>query len=115
TPTPAPSILYDAVGNRTSFDSGSQTYSTNDLNQYTVRNFNSAAYDTNGNMTTGLDSSAYTFDANNRVLTATKGGTSMIFTYDGLGRQVTRQVGKGAPSFNIYDGWNLMNECDSSG
>jgi RHS repeat-associated protein len=85
-------IVYDPNGNRTSFApyGPTDTYTTNNLNQYTARNSTSAVYDYNGNMTTGVDGSTYTYDAQNRVLSANKGGTTEQFYYDGLNRQGSR-------------------------
>lgn len=113
TTAPGPqTIVYDANGNRTSFAAygTTDTYSTNNLNQYTARNTSNAAYNNNGSMTTGLDGSTYTYDAQDRVLTATKGSTTYTFTYDGLNRQVTRKIGTASPIYNIYDGWDLIGE-----
>jgi RHS repeat-associated protein len=104
----APTILYDANGNRTSFAAygPTQTYATNYLSQYTARtNSTSPLYDPTGNMTRGMDNSAYVYDAQNRLLTA---NTSQ-FKYDGLNRQVSRTVG-GVTTYSAWDGWDLMQE-----
>jgi RHS repeat-associated protein len=104
----APTILYDANGNRTSFSAygPTQTYSINNLNQYTARtNSTSPLYDPTGNMTRGMDNSAYTYDAQNRLLTA----NTAQFKYDALNRQVSRTVG-GATTYSAWDGWDLMQE-----
>jgi RHS repeat-associated protein len=111
-------IGYDWNGNRTSFSAygPAYSYSTNALNQYSSRTRTSdnvtfnAAYNSNGDMTTGLDgSSTYTYDAQNRLLSATKAG-SESFKYDGLNRQVSRTIGTAQPVYNVYDGWNLIGE-----
>src|SRR5262245_36182527 len=60
-------------------------------------------------MTTGLDGSAYTYDAQNRLLTVNKNGVSMSFKYDGLNRQVSRTV-SGTTTYSTWDGWNLVEE-----
>jgi RHS repeat-associated protein len=87
-------VFYDAGGNRTAFQAEglNDSYATNPLNQYTNRNSSSAAYDPTGNMTTGVDGSIYTFDAQNRVLNATKppAQTPITLSYDGLNRVVKR-------------------------
>ena len=105
-------IHYDANGNRTTFSpyGTTDTYTTNNLNQYTQRNSSTAGYDTKGNMTTGFDGSTNTFDAQDRILTGSKSGASYTFKYDGLNRQVSRQIGAGSPVYNVYDGWNLIAE-----
>jgi RHS repeat-associated protein len=82
-------------------------YTTNELNQYTDRNSANAAYDFNGNMITGLDSSSYTYDAQNRLTSVYKNPTTETFKYDALNRQVSRTI-NGVASYNIWDGWNLI-------
>lgn len=105
-------INYDANGNRTTFSpyGSTDTYTTNDLNQYTVRNSSTASYDTKGNITLAFDGSTYTYDSQNRLLTASKNGTTETFAYDGLNRQVKRTIGAGQPIYNVYDGWDLIAE-----
>ena len=115
--TSSPNIIYDANGNRTSFNAygTNDAYTANQLNQYTDRTSatTSPIYDTKGDMTRGLDGSTYTYDAQCRVLTATKAGTTYRFTYDGLNRQVTRKIGGASPIYNVYDGWDLIGEYDA--
>jgi RHS repeat-associated protein len=108
----AQTINYDANGNRTGFSAygSTDTYTTNNLNQYTQRNSSTASYDTKGNVITGFDASSYTYDAQSRILTASKGGTTETFKYDGLNRQVSRTIGPLQPVYNAYDGWNLIAE-----
>ena len=43
-------------------------------------------------MTSGFEDSTYSYDAQNRLLTASKGSVTMDFKYDGLNRQVSRTV-----------------------
>jgi len=69
-----------------------------------------ATYDTNGNMTTGLDGSTYSYDAQNRLLSASKGGTTDTFLYDGLNRQIGKKIGTQALYYRVYDGWDLLGE-----
>jgi RHS repeat-associated protein len=113
TPVGPQTIVYDANGNRTTFSAygPTDTYTTNNLNQYTARNSSNAAYDNDGNMTSGLGGSTYTYDAQNRLLTAFNGaGTMNTFKYDGLNRQVSRKVGGGGIYYRVYDGWDLLGE-----
>ena len=104
-------IVYDANGNRTSFApyGTTDTYTSNNLNQYTQRNGFNAAHDNNGNLITGVDGSSYTYDAQNRLTSAYKGGTTESFAYDGLSRQVSRTL-NGTTTYNVYDGWDLIDE-----
>jgi len=120
TPSPARSIFYDANGNRTTFQpyGPSDTYVTNNLNQYTSRNSNNATYNANGDMTVTPEPpgsrSIYDYDAQNRMTSASKGNVAISFSYDGLNRQVTRTVG-GVTTYNVWDGWNLIEEYQSGG
>jgi RHS repeat-associated protein len=96
TTSPGPqTIVYDANGNRTSFSAygATDTYTidNNSLNQYHTRNSATASYDSKGNMTTGFDGSTYSYDAQNRLLTAARPGANpTIFSYDALNRMVKR-------------------------
>jgi len=129
TPTPAPNISYDANGNRSWFGPyGSlEQYWINNLSQYTSRTIytgntqtsGTASYDVNGNMTATPDPPpsqlACTYDAQNRVLSASKGNTTMYFTYDGLNRQVSRRIGmNGTATYSVWDGWNLIEEYQAA-
>ena len=121
-------IIYDSNGNRSWFQpSGwNENYVTNNLNQYASRtryiggtNTTSATYDSNGNLILGVDTpntSSYQYDAQNRLLSANKGNTTMYFEYDGLNRQVSRELVRiGTRTFNIWDGWNLIEEYQAAG
>jgi RHS repeat-associated protein len=108
-------IVYDANGNRTTFSpyGSTDTYliDNNSLNQYHMRNGVSASYDAKGSMTSGFDGSNYTYDAQNRILSA-KTNTD-VFAYDGANRQVKRAVAGVGTTYNVYDGWNLIAEYNS--
>jgi RHS repeat-associated protein len=113
TPTPAPNITYDSNGNRTSFHPPYVSWETygaaNNLNQYTTRTISgtqkTAGYDHKGNLTIGLDSSAYVYDAQNRLTNA----PNTTIKYDGLNRQVSRTIGS-TTTYSVWDGWNLIEE-----
>lgn len=113
---------YDAVGNRTSVaDDGLATaYSTNNLNEYTSVGTDLPAYDGNGNLASPSATSfaSYSYDAQNRLISASDAGSSTTFVYDALNRCVSRTVTgqKLSPTtFYYYDGWNLIEERDSAG
>jgi RHS repeat-associated protein len=112
-------IFYDPNGNRNWFSppGHSEQYVINNLNQYTSRNsygnsYN-ATYDAKGNLTISPDApangSTYTYDAQNRLTSATKSGVTETFKYDGLNRQVSRTVG-GITTYSVWNGWNLVQE-----
>lgn len=111
-------ITYDANGNRNTMTTNSvtDTYVTNDLNQYNARTSSPTSpglYDPKGNATTNLDGTINTYDAQNRVLSVQKGTVSETYKYDGINRQVSRTIGTGAATYNVYDGWNLIAEYAS--
>src|SRR5262245_50911483 len=74
-----------------------------------------ATYDYNGNMTADFDSSIYLYDAQNCLLTASKNGVIMTFTYDGLNRQVSQSVNGQPTAYNVWDGWDLIEEYYADG
>ena len=51
------------------------------------------AYDANGNMTTGFDGKTMTYDAENRVRTATRAGVTTTYTYGADGARLKRTLG----------------------
>jgi RHS repeat-associated protein len=103
----------DAI-NRTSMNDGGTvtSYTPNALNQYSAVTGQSPAYDNNFNLT-NFDGYIYTFDADNRTLSATGGGHTVTFVYDGLGRCVQRTVDGVVTNFT-YDGWKPIAEWSSS-
>ena len=63
----------------------SKAYSVNGLNQYTAVAGAAQTYDANGNLT-GDGTSAYIYDGENRLVSATAAGVTATLTYDPLGR-----------------------------
>jgi RHS repeat-associated protein len=107
--------FYDSNGNRTSFTSADTYDLANNLNQYTNRTTNNqtyhAEYDISGNLAASPEGTSMgcTYDAQNRLLSATKNGVTMSFQYDGLNRQVSRTV-SGTTTYSTWDGWDLVEE-----
>jgi len=69
----------------TGYVSVSRPYSVNGLNQYTAAGSASFTYDDNGNLT-GDGTNTYTYDVENRMVSATVAGATNTITYDPLGR-----------------------------
>jgi RHS repeat-associated protein len=110
---------YDAVGNRTSVaDSSSSTnsYTANNLNQYSAVGTTSYTYDTKGDLT-GDGTFTYTYDNEGHLLTAIKTGSSGSYDYDALGRRMDKTVSNGGAVLirYVYDGNNLIEQRDAAG
>lgn len=105
-------LTYDASGNRSMLTKGSAqtSYGVNGLNQYSTVDSGSLTYTGNGNLNS-YNGWSYTYDALNRMIVASHGGTATSFYYDGLNRQVARSTsGGGATIYSVWDGWNLAAE-----
>ena len=113
---------YDPVGNRQRVaDNGQITgYTANNLNQYTVVDGSTLSYDANGNLSNTvagvLGDWSYTYDAQNRLIRAVGGPSSIVaeFYYDARDRCV-KQVINGLTTYLIYDGWSLLEERNLAG
>ncbi|HJT92193.1 MAG TPA: RHS repeat-associated core domain-containing protein, partial [Mycobacterium sp.] len=104
----------------------STSYAVNNLNQYPTvgsqttggTNCQGAAqglsYDCNGNLT--FDGTyTFTYDAENRLLTASKTGLAAAYAYDPLGRR-TKKSGTGVTTaYYLSEGADEIAEYDSSG
>jgi len=114
--------FYNAVGNRQRVtDNGQITgYTANHLNQYTVVDGSTLSYDANGNLSNTvagvLGDWTYTYDAQNRLIRATGGPSSVVaeFYYDARNRCVKRVI-NGVTTYLIYDGWSLLEERNLAG
>ncbi|MDP2938462.1 MAG: RHS repeat-associated core domain-containing protein [Candidatus Omnitrophota bacterium] len=100
---------YDNVGNRTTADG--IPYASNNLNQYTQVGSNNFTYDGNGNLTSD-GTHTYSYDAENRLITAI-GGQNSSYEYDGFGRRISKTVG-GLTTYYIYDGDQIIEERDTN-
>ena len=111
---------YDATGRRirvggTYSRSGlpqamaSSTY--NSRNQLTQRGSQTFTYDANGNLLNdGVNT--YTWNARDQ-LTATSGGSSASFEYDGFGRRTAKTTGGSSVGY-LYDGLNVVQELSGA-
>ena len=105
---------YDATSNRTStVNSGTTTYTSNNLNQYTQVDSNSYSHDLNGNLITDSNFT-YTYDYENRLVSSTKTGVAATYKYDSSGRRTEKTV-NGATTKFLYDGDQIIAEYDGAG
>jgi len=119
---------YDPMGNRTTASVASQggtntNYTSNSANQYTsITGLTPISHDANGNLLQ-QNGVTYTWDSENRLLsvnpnTPALGDKSLVHTYDGQHRRVTRTIREWTISGwsntetiqFIYDGWNVIEE-----
>ena len=112
---------YDGIGNATvaAFNSETNTYSANNLNQYTTILRDSSpprgiVHDADGNMTQCGDWS-FTYDADNRLTSVSSNGIILIINqYDHKGRRVRKTTPTSVTTF-LYDEWNLIYEREIAG
>jgi RHS repeat-associated protein len=120
----------DGVGNRSlvagGLNPGAYTMSPsmpNDsaVNQYTQTPGTARTYDANGNLTHVTGTKAFTaaYDYRNQMMSYTDGsGTQHTYTYDALGRRVSKTVGANTLSPVVtqffYCGWQVIEEQDAS-
>ena len=88
------------------------TYAPDGLNRYATVAGSTYGYDTRGN-TTSDGTNTYSYDVENRLLTAS-GPTAVTLSYDPLGRLQQTMVGT-TPTQYLYDGVDLVAEYDGSG
>jgi RHS repeat-associated protein len=119
---------YDPMGNRTSASiagqgGGATTYNANNANQYTsITGLTPISHDANGNLRL-QNNVTYNWDSENRLLSVTPntpalGDKSLVHTYDGQHRRVTRTIREWTAggwtntetTHFIYDGWNVIEE-----
>ena len=108
--------MYDDIGNLlfSAFNTATNTYTANNLNQYTSVLCASAplreiSHDTDGNkLSDGVLS--FTYDAANRLKTVSTNGVLVLTNfYDAKSRRI-RKVTAAATTTFFYDGWNLIEE-----
>ena len=107
---------YDSIGNSiiASFNGATNTYSANNLNQYTSILRTSApprepAYDIDGNMHSD-GALSFTYDAANRLKTVSTNGVQILANfYDAKSRRVKKVTAEATTIF-FYDAWNLIEE-----
>lgn len=85
----------------------------NALNQYTSTGEVALEYDKHFNLK-AYDGLSANYDPSNRLVAASKNGTTAQFVYDGLGRCVKRTI-ESATTLIAYDGWKPVVEWDGVG
>jgi RHS repeat-associated protein len=102
----------DAYASNTAYNVN-RGYSVNGLNQYIAAGPSSFTYDANGNLTWD-GSTAYVYDAENRLVSAS-GGKTAALVYDPLGRLFQTSGGAAGVTQFLYDGDALIGEYDAAG
>jgi RHS repeat-associated protein len=103
------SYAYEYQGNQNLIGN----YTVNSLNQYNTVNNKPLDYDDNGNLT-NYGYNTYTFDDENRLLTASFYQDAASFIYDPMGR-LSSMTMNGTTTGFLYDGDALIAEYTSSG
>lgn len=88
-------------------------YTTNGLNQYTRVDWRALTYDDNGNLT-GDGIWTFAYDAENRLISASKAGITATYEYDPIGRRSAKVV-NGVRTEFLHDGDSVIMEYDGSG
>ena len=107
---------YDATGNRTSFtaDGVNQTYNLPYSNNWLLKaGAVTNTYDDNGNMV-DRGGDVFTYDSFNRLVGASVGGSTALYTYNHLDQRVTKTL-NGHTRLLLYDQTgNLIAEMDAA-
>ena len=122
------SYAFDEDGNRTSVvvaPTGASTntiaYVANNLNEYQILYQVDGEiyprYDTKGNLTSDGVVWTYSYDYENRLVSASNATTVVNYTYDAFGRLIKRQTSGASASTNVfcYAGWQLIAEYNGAG
>jgi YD repeat-containing protein len=109
-------FTYDATGNRTSIttDRGTEAYEIRYSNNWLMKaGAESNSYDANGN-TVDRGGDVFTYDSFNRLVGASVGSNTALYTYNHLDQRVTKTL-NGHTRLLLYDqAGNLMAEIDAA-
>ncbi len=94
------SYRYDSLHSRIQKNEELATY--NELQELLSIGDTHLTYDLNGNQTS-KDNWRYSYDSLSRLTSATNGDTSLQFTYDPLGRRLSKQVDDQLLEYYLYD------------
>ncbi|MGA9866446.1 MAG: RHS repeat-associated core domain-containing protein [Acetobacteraceae bacterium] len=103
------STAYSTTGFDVMPAAGSISYTANNVNQYTAIGAAVPTYDSNGNLTFD-GTNHYTYDTENRLVSATVPGHSIAYAYDPEGRLGQETVDSGTPTSFYYDGLVSMSD-----
>jgi RHS repeat-associated protein len=117
--TPSESYQYDPAGNRmlSTDASGTISYLTNELNQYSQAGSAQFEYDANGNLTRRVGpegTTTYSYDFDNRLIRVQTPSAQVAYNYDALGRRVVKTSSSGAVTY-LHDGPQVIADADASG
>ena len=81
----------------------------------TSNSWGSYSYDANGNTLSDPSGKSYSWDFENRLVSAVVPGTGTVnFKYDPFGRRIQKSGPNGTTNY-LYDGVNVLEEADNSG
>jgi len=104
----------DTLGNWSSqtIDGTSTGRSHDSKNQLTAVGSASLTFDANGNTTTDVNGQTYTYDAWNRMAVAKNSSGTVLasFSYDVIGRRVSRSAGSNTRHFFYSIAWQMLEE-----
>jgi RHS repeat-associated protein len=105
TPSANETWTLDNIGNMDSVtsDSTSTSRTINSRNQITGVGSSSLSYDGNGNTLTDSAGNTYTYDAWNRMATATVGGVTYGYQYDAIGQRIQEDNTSSTTTDLYYD------------
>jgi RHS repeat-associated protein len=100
-----------------SFSSGTITATYNELNQIVTRGANTYTYDADGNRVgvTGNVNSTSTYDPENRLISDTASGQTVLYAYNGLGQRVRLEKSNEVRRYHHDPLGRVMFETDSAG
>jgi len=115
-PASTQTFAYDQAGNRTSFNNNGAitNYTANALNQYTAVTGATISHNDNRGNLTGYNEWSYSYDADNRLVSATKSGYGVYFYYDAEGR-LSKVNRNGTWEYRYYDGPQCFFRSTASG
>ncbi len=87
-------------------DQTSRNFTANNMNLYSaIDGTRTLTYDLSGNMTNNGLNNTYSYDSENRLMSATMGSDFVEYDYDPFGRRVLKDIDEGETVTRyVYDG-----------